>query len=215
LVFAAYLLQYYVIKCDADVMASGKSVEECQSAIGLKVAKFGDTSKNVLMTEHLLVLLYNDLARLEDKLGGLSADAAQSSMELITAQLNAIEPRVASLVSDVPDSAFSRYLMFTVHYSRAKLAEVAFRAFTKGRKLGGPADAADVDLGAHQLGLFQAQFLRQALEDLEALAAIRELAASQGRPETGSEFALGQGVLSKLPVGDLDAVRAHVRMLLA
>jgi len=215
LVYAAQLLQYYVIKCDADVMASGKTVEEYQIAVGHKVKRFGDSSENAFMMEHLLVLLYNDLARLEDRIGALSADAAQNSMELATEQLNAIEPRVMSLVTDAPDSVFSRYLMFVVHYSRAKLAEVAFKAFLKGKKLGDPTEVADADLGAHQLSLIQKQFLLQALEDLEAMAAIRKSAASKGCLERGSEFALGQGVLSKLPVGSLDAVLAHVRKLLA
>jgi hypothetical protein len=201
--FSSDLLQFYTLKCDQAVHKKPLTAESFRTLREEKKDKFGDTTENLLVIENQLILVYNDLARLEDQVRHTPAKAFLAKLDKLTSILH----DTASLLKQNSNHIFCCYLSLVSHYSYAKAAELEFmaRQATLGREI------------MHQFSLVQQKFLQDALEDVTRIQETRDFIAARGStaPAIGEEYLLGQELFHSLPFGgNLTAVSKHLRCLL-
>ena len=204
--FAAQLLQYYTVITDKD-FTPGMSFQEFHEFLESNVGKFGSVTKNLLITEYYLIKAFNDLNIYVDSTTGKIAPTQNvtNKIDLILEQLNLIKVQIDKWVIDAPCNTFVCYLDFSLHYSCAKAFELYYHLQAKNLS----------DEDKYRLSTAQGSFLTTALDNLNKIDEIKN--AAQDRKISflgGSEYSLGQNVLVKMPVDDIDSLKSHVSGLL-
>ena len=200
--YTAQLLQYYTI-VSAEEFVADQSILAFNEFLIANRATFGDIYKNLFIAEYKLIKIYNTLCDLVDAKHGTLApfNEQKELMELIPKELATLRVQINQWLLDAPDNAFIHYLSFSHYYSCAKAHELSFlhneKLLTEDEKL---------DAVQNQDLLFK-------LAE-EELAIIESLQTSE-RTFLGAEFSLGQDLLSKMPVSDLESVKTHIAELRA
>lgn len=205
--FAAQLLQYYTIICDKD-FEPNQSLDEFNQLLAKKNA-FGDVSNNLLVTEYRLIKIYNDLITFTDAQMGKIAPIKDGALKVarLLEQLVAIKEKVGEWEQKNPDNIFFSYLNFTVNYTYAQALECQFNLQEENLSEEDKTLCADVQKNV---------FLKAALGALDKTRLLEADSEERKLPfAKGAEFSLGQGLLHKMPVNDLEKVCEHVSSLSA
>ena len=204
--FAAQLLQYYTVITDKD-FSSDASFQEFHQFVNDNVDKFGTVSKNLLITEYYLIKAYNHLCIYADSATGKIAPIQNmaNKTDLILEQLNLIKTQIDEWMIAAPCNTFVCYLNFSLHYSCAKAFELYYHL--EAKTLSGE--------DQYRLAMIQGNFLTTALENLNKIDEIKTGAQDRNISFLGgSEYSLGQNVLVKMPIEDIDLLKSHVSGLL-
>lgn len=200
--FSSDLLQFYTLKCDPSLGTKPQTAENFRALREEKKDTFGNTSKNLLVIENELLLVWNDLARLEDQMRQFSTEAFLAELDKL---MNILHE--TAFLKQHSSHIFCCYLSLVSHYTYAKAAELEFKA----------RQATLEPAVMQQFCLVQQKFLQEAQEDLQHIQEIREYIEYRGSsaPAIGEEYCLGQQLLSSLPSGgDVDALSKHLQDLL-
>ncbi len=206
--FAAQLLQYYTIICD-DKVTQNKSLSDFNNFLTTNKARFGDTSKNLLVAEYQLIKLYNDIAGLTDSVSDTSESEQQIERDItyLSEQIVYLNTLVKNWVTDAPDNVFVHYLDFVVNYSFSKMSELKYQLLKNHPHLSHDSDESSLS-DTQQMSLKLAKNSLVKIEKLFEYFKDRKSTHSKGL-----EFSLGQNVLTKLPITNLEEVKTHVASL--
>lgn len=198
--YSAQLLQYYTI-VSAEEFVADQSIVAFNDFLTTNRTRFGDIDTNIFIAEYKLIKIYNTLCDLVDAKQGILAPLHEQEklIDLIPKELAALRVHIDRWLLDAPDNVFIHYLSFAHHYSCAKTLELAFlhneKSLSEEKKLD---TAQDQDL-----------LLKLAQDELKEIEHLQ----SNESVSLGSEFSLGQDVLAKMPVKELDAIQSHVAAL--
>lgn len=193
--YVAQLLQYYTITSDQTFLTETPLVD-FNEFLKNNLEKFGNTDKNLLITEYKLIKLYNDLCKFKDK----QPDDLQKNFLYLRTQLSMIQKQVEQWGMEAPNDVFVKYLLFVIHYSWSKMHELEFTLL----------ENLDTEESLNK-AYIQEIHLKEAERALQQL---KELMENSSPDIQGLEFSFGQNVLNFLPVKDLDEVASHISRLL-
>jgi hypothetical protein len=198
--YAAQLVQYFTIVSTDDFTAE-QSIVGFNEFLSSNKMQFGDTDKNLFITEYKLIKIYNNLCDLVEEQNGTLAPRPKKDKEelikVIHSELVRIRKQIDLWILDAPENIFVRYLSFCHYYCYAKALEFNFtehqETLSEEEKL---EDAATQDFA-----------LKLAQEELVHCEYLKNNSKC-----SGLEFSLGQDVFNKMPA-DLDKIKSHVASL--
>jgi hypothetical protein len=198
--YAAQLVQYFTIVSTDDFTVE-QSIVGFNDFLASHKKQFGDTDKNLFITEYKLIKIYNNLCDLvEEQNGTLAPGSKEDKVGLVTliiSELVRIRTQIDQWILDAPENIFVRYLSFCHYYSYAKALEFNFtehqETLSEEERL---AEAATQDFA-----------LKLAQEELVHCEYLKDKSKC-----SGLEFSLGQDVFNKMPA-DLDKIKSHVASL--
>jgi hypothetical protein len=199
---SSQLVQYYTFLCkfkeEITYELTTRFLEENKK-------KIGNTSKNIFILEHKLVLLFNEVGALcemaRDK--NESFDNIKQKKDYLSLQLSALKNTVLELVTSSSTNVFFHYLNFLQNYSHAKMSELDYwlSEYDKDKSI------ADDETFCDE----QRDFLNEAkacLNVIEKLHAQNDKELST--QPLGIEYALGRKLFAKLPISNIDSLRDHL-----
>ncbi|KTC66198.1 hypothetical protein Lade_0856 [Legionella adelaidensis] len=203
--FAAQLLQYYTVISHARFTSEFNAIQ-FREFLKEHEKELGSVENNSLITEYRLIKIYNDLTDCLDSINGVKRPIPDVNEKLgfLLGELNTIQEKINQWIYDAPDNVFIAYLKFVVSYACAKALELQHKLIPTEER-----EQKEMVAGSQRF------FLQDCLQGLKNIQSIQTLSAERGHTFVkGAELSLGQNVLIKLPVSDLDAITSHVSSLL-
>lgn len=202
--YACQLLQFYTIQCDTNCNTA-KCLNDYQASLNAKSSILGNTTNNLFVKEHEIILLYNDLINVEKS--SLNKKSKLDKLYSLISKLSEIKSIIETITINIPNNTFLYYLRFSLNYASAKSVEIKFQ-LTKDEL----SDDEQVFFSTSQQ-----TYLKLAKKDLESIAKLNKYCQEKRSSiqVNGNEYSLGQDVFRKMPASaNLDILKEHLSSLI-